>query len=97
MEPSDLTFTNTGRRRRVVPRAHRQHSAAGGSTGPWGYTVEAGKSLSDAWTAQGAAAAYDLSVYGANGFFRKFKGSIGGAPPISRSRASTTTLVAESP
>jgi len=42
---------------------------------PRSYTVEPGKSLSDVW----AAAAYDLSVYGPNGFFRHFKGSLLGS------------------
>ncbi|MFC4908885.1 phosphocholine-specific phospholipase C [Actinomadura gamaensis] len=39
--------------------------------GPWTYTVEAGKKLSDTWTFPGA---YELSVYGPNGFLRQFKG-----------------------
>ncbi len=55
------------------------NSVAGGTTGPWGYTVEVNKSLSDTWTGQGGSAAYDLSVYGPQGFFRKFAGAIGGA------------------
>ena len=41
------------------------------SSGPWYYTVEAGKSLSAAWSLQ---AAYALQVYGPNGFVRGFKG-----------------------
>jgi phospholipase C len=41
--------------------------------------VEATKSLSDTWTGQGATAAYDLSVYGPQGFFRKFTGAAGAA------------------
>lgn len=48
------------------------------STGPWTYTVEAGKSLSDTWNvASNPNGEYDLSVYGPNGFFRAFKGGIG--------------------
>jgi len=43
---------------------------------PRSYTVEPGKSLSDSWA---VAAAYDLSVYGPNGFFRHFKGSLLGS------------------
>ncbi|MBW8485468.1 phosphocholine-specific phospholipase C [Actinomadura parmotrematis] len=38
---------------------------------PWSYTVGAGRRLSDVWTFAGA---YDLSVHGPNGFFRRFKG-----------------------
>jgi phospholipase C len=45
---------------------------------PRTYTVEAGKSVSDAWAVVGAGAStYDLSIYGPNGFMRAFKGSIG--------------------
>jgi phospholipase C len=46
---------------------------------PRTYTVEPEKQLSDAWevTAAGAAA-YDLSVYGPNGFLRAFKGRVSG-------------------
>jgi len=40
------------------------------------YTVEAGKMLSGSWTVAGA---YDLTVYGPNGFTRHFKGSVGAA------------------
>ena len=74
-----LTFTNTGDVGAWFHVRTANNSVAGGSTGPWGYTVEAGKVLSDIWSAQGVPAAYDLSVYGANGFLRKFMGSIGGA------------------
>jgi len=45
--------------------------------GPWFYTVEAGKSLSDYWSAVSVAAGkYDLQVFGPNGFLREFKGDI---------------------
>ena len=43
---------------------------------PRSYTVEPGKSLSDSWAVAGE---YDLSVYGPNGFFRHFKGSLLGS------------------
>jgi phospholipase C len=47
------------------------------SAGPWTYTVEAGKSLSDTWNvASNPNGEYDLSVYGPNGFLRAFKGGI---------------------
>jgi len=54
------------------------HVRSGSSSeGPWTYTVEAGKSLSDSWKAapsnQGR---YDLSVYGPNGFLRAFRGTV---------------------
>ncbi|GLQ48484.1 phospholipase C [Dyella lipolytica] len=47
--------------------------SANASSGPWYYTVEAGKSLSAAWPTP---AAYDLYVHGPNGFFRHFKGDL---------------------
>jgi phospholipase C len=42
--------------------------------GPWTYTVEAGKSLSNTWHREGS---YELSVFGPNGFFRHFRGAVG--------------------
>jgi phospholipase C len=44
---------------------------------PKKYTVEAGKSLSDEWSLVDtpSSAAYNLSLYGINGFVRKFAGS----------------------
>jgi phospholipase C len=50
------------------------------SQGPWTYTVGRNEQLSDNWplTANGQTA-YDLSVYGPNGFLRAFKGSITGS------------------
>jgi phospholipase C len=44
------------------------------SHGPWFYTVEAGKRLSDSLPTE--AGAYDFSVFGPNGFLREFKGHI---------------------
>jgi phospholipase C len=48
-----------------------------GVSGPWGYTVGSRTEISDTFpiAAQGQTG-YDLSVYGPNGFFRTFKGSI---------------------
>src|SRR6185436_5564360 len=44
---------------------------------PRTYTVEPNKSLSDAWSLGAIGVAdCDLSVYGPNGFFRAFKGSV---------------------
>jgi phospholipase C len=48
-------------------------------TGPWTYTVEPFAQVSDLWSYNtGNDSTYDLSVYGPNGFFRGFKGSISG-------------------
>ena len=52
-------------------------------TGPRTYTVSPGANLSDTWEIKAnGQAAYDLSVYGPNGFFRAFKGSIWGADKV---------------
>jgi phospholipase C len=48
----------------------------GTGTGPWGYTVDPAKRvLSDRWSPS-AGTAYDLSVYGPNGFFRRVAGGL---------------------
>ena len=47
------------------------------SDGPWFYTVEAGKQLSDYWSAASVTAGkYDLRAYGPNGLLREFKGDL---------------------
>jgi len=43
--------------------------------GPWRYTVEAGKTLTDYWKAGTPTGAYDLTVLGPNGFVRTFVGN----------------------
>jgi len=43
--------------------------------GPWRYTVEAGKTLSDYIAAGTPTGAYDVSLYGPNGFHRRFRGN----------------------
>ena len=48
-----------------------QVRSAGSTDEPRTYTVEAGKQLTDTWD---AASGYDLSVFGPNGFLRRFKG-----------------------
>ncbi|HET7882679.1 MAG TPA: phospholipase C, phosphocholine-specific [Acetobacteraceae bacterium] len=50
-------------------------SSADGTTGPWNYTVDAGKSLTDIWSPD-ANGSYELTVNGPNGFFRKFTGTL---------------------
>lgn len=42
--------------------------------GPWTYTTQAGKTLSDTWNSQYSGGGYDLTVHGPNGFLRAFKG-----------------------
>ncbi|MFJ9645865.1 phosphocholine-specific phospholipase C [Streptomyces sp. NPDC101206] len=52
------------------------HSASGNRTdGPWPYTVEAGRTLSDTWsTSSSTGNTIDLTVWGPNGFLRTWKG-----------------------
>jgi phospholipase C len=64
-----LAFANTGKAGACF---HVSSSLRG--DGPWTYTVEAGKSLSDYWTSSNSGDAYDLSVSGPNGFLRQFSG-----------------------
>ncbi|MFG2381495.1 phosphocholine-specific phospholipase C [Streptomyces avermitilis] len=42
--------------------------------GPWTYTTEAGKTVSDTWNSAYSNGSYDLTVHGPNGFLRVFKG-----------------------
>src|SRR5262249_46751882 len=66
-----IDFANTGQ-----AGACFQVRSGNTSIGPWTYTVEAGKGLSDTWTvAPAGQGRYDLSVYGPNGFLRVFQGA----------------------
>src|SRR5262249_37170823 len=50
---------------------------SGNGAGPWGYTVDpATGTLADTWKPT-SGQAYDLSVYGANGFYRRVAGGLG--------------------
>ncbi|MFI5664645.1 phosphocholine-specific phospholipase C [Streptomyces sp. NPDC051684] len=42
--------------------------------GPWTYTTEAGKNVSDSWNTTYSKGTYDLTVHGPNGFLRAFRG-----------------------
>ncbi|MFD8544089.1 phosphocholine-specific phospholipase C [Streptomyces sp. NPDC059649] len=51
------------------------HVRSGNRTdGPWTYTTEKGKKISDTWNTKYSKDAYDLSVFGPNGFLRTFQG-----------------------
>src|SRR5262249_34076107 len=69
----ELEFSNKGKAAAVF-----QVRSGDGQSGPWTYTVGAGKHVSDDFdfSANGAAA-YDPSVYGPNGFMRRYAGSAG--------------------
>jgi phospholipase C len=64
-----LQLSNSGRSAAVF-----QVRSGDGQSGPWTYTVGPHADLSDSWPyAQHGAVAFDLSVYGPNGFMRAFK------------------------
>jgi len=65
-----LFFRNTGKAGAVF-----QVRSDDGQTGPWTYTVGAGDEASDSFGSSGATA-YDLSVFGPNGFLRTFAGGL---------------------
>jgi phospholipase C len=72
-----ISFVNTGTAGAWFQVRSGNTSTGNTSTGPWGYTVEAGKSLSDVWNvAANPNGAYDLSVYGPNGFLRSYQGGV---------------------
>jgi phospholipase C len=56
-----------------------QVRSANDANGPWTYTVAPDSHVNETWGIRAdGQTAYDLSVYGPNGFFRSFKGSISG-------------------
>ena len=50
--------------------------------GPWTYTVEAHRALSNSWQLAPTQGKYDLSVFGPNGFFRHFRGTASRASAV---------------
>ena len=66
-----------------TPATRRRCSRSARATigdGPWTYTVGAGDELADSWNFRaGHETAYDLAVYGPNGFMRAFQGSLAGS------------------
>ena len=64
-----ITFANTG-----TQGAHFWVYSSDASVAPRGYSVEAGKQLTDTWPLA-AQTPYQLSVHGPNGFFRRFAGA----------------------
>ena len=66
----NISLINTGSRAAVF-----QVRSGNTSRGPWTYTVESNAKTTDSWKlADDGGEAYDLCVYGPNGFFRAFKG-----------------------
>lgn len=68
-----IDFNNSGKAAAVY-----QVRSSNMKTGPWTYTVAPGVEMSDTWNLAAVQGAYDLSVYGPNGFLRSFKGSTSG-------------------
>ncbi|MFE2728999.1 phosphocholine-specific phospholipase C [Kitasatospora sp. NPDC059327] len=66
-----ISFTNSG----TAGAYFGVHANRFRTDGPWRYTVEAGKTLSDYWQSGTPSGAYDLIVYGPNGFVRRFAGN----------------------
>ncbi len=67
-----LDFVNTG----AAGVAVNVHAPERGD-GPWFYTIESNKQLSDHWDAASATAGtYDLRAFGPNGFLREFRGDL---------------------
>jgi phospholipase C len=65
-----IDFGNTGRVGAAFVVTSTTHA-----DGPWTYTVESGKSLSDTWdVAADGQGAYAFAVHGPNGFLRRFEG-----------------------
>lgn len=56
-------------------------TAGNRADGPWTYTTEAGRTVSDTWNSAYSEGAYDLTVHGPNGFLRAFRGPGGTAGP----------------
>ena len=82
-ETVTLTFGNTGRKAAVF-----QVRSANLLQPPRSYTVGPDATLTDTWEfAADGVAAYDLSVYGPNGFFRHYRG---GTPALSATNLATT-------
>ena len=69
-----LHFANSGKTAVVF-----QVRSGNDGDGPWTYTVGAGDDLADSWNFRTShETAYDLTVYGPNGFMRAFKGGLTG-------------------
>ncbi|MFG2848699.1 phosphocholine-specific phospholipase C [Kitasatospora sp. NPDC048296] len=48
-------------------------TSPGRTDGPWTYTTEAGKTISDTWNTEYSKGVTDLTVHGPNGFLRRFR------------------------
>jgi phospholipase C len=67
----EIQFSNTGKQ-----GASFYVYSPNRTDGPWRYTIEAGKALSDTFNLAGTQGVYNFIVYGPNGFIRHFNGAI---------------------
>ncbi|MEV5950657.1 phosphocholine-specific phospholipase C [Streptomyces sp. NPDC051993] len=69
-------------------------TSANRTDGPWTYTTEAGKTLSDTWNTAYSGGVTNLSVFGPNGFLRTFTGpgKTAGPEVTARHNAATGNL-----
>jgi len=67
----ELNFGNTG-----SVGAHFYVYSSNRTDGPWRYTVEHDKSLSDEWDLSLTNGEYQFTVFGPNGFVRRFNGDV---------------------
>ncbi len=81
-KPITLIFDNQG-----MAGAHFSVHAGGALAGPWAYSVEAGKTLTDSPVGlEPSKDGYDLTVHGPNGFFRRFRGGLTSTPATQDAR-----------
>jgi phospholipase C len=66
-----IDFRNTGKAG-VCLQVRSDNSA----DGPWAYTVEPDKALANSWNLAANHGRYDFSVFGPNGFLRRFRGRV---------------------
>ncbi|MCJ2188465.1 phosphocholine-specific phospholipase C [Novosphingobium beihaiensis] len=69
----ELTFANGG----MAGVVYQVYAHGSGAPGPWSYTLEPGKEVSDVLPGLPLDGAYDLSVHGPNGWLRELAGDAG--------------------
>jgi len=72
-----LELQNTGDATAVFHVRSRTHDG-----GPWIYTIEPGKTVTESWPSWRASAGYEFSVHGPNGFLRRFANDVVDDTPV---------------
>jgi phospholipase C len=72
-----LTFGNDGPVG-IAYHVRQSYHVTPGASGPWTFTIAPHHSAHHTWTplATGATSVFDVTVYGPNGFYRGYKGSV---------------------